>query len=75
MIVCRVIRLYKKVYGQNTHYMYVCGLVCYQHVCAARCAARRRVLLENMVFLVFLVKVVTFWMILERILSPCFEEM
>ena len=40
----------------------VCGQVCCQMVCAAR----------NMVFLV---KVVTFWMILERILSPCFEEM
>ena len=43
MIVWRGIRLYKGVYGQNTHYMcvcgQVCGLVCCQHMCAALCAA------------------------------------
>ena len=43
MIVRRVKRLYKGVYGQNTHYMCVCGQVCglvyCQHMCAALCAA------------------------------------
>ena len=43
MIVRRVKRLYKRVYGLNTHYMcvcgQVCGLVCRQHMCAALCAA------------------------------------
>ena len=43
MIVWGFIRLYKRVYGQNTHYMcvcgQVCGLVCCQHMCAALCAA------------------------------------
>ena len=44
MIVWGFIRLYKRVYGQNTHYMcvcgQVCGLVCFQHMCAAMCASR-----------------------------------